>query len=126
MIRSASIQIANLVKTITGFTNDNVFENEKIPESFIKSQTLPFIYIQSLDEGDSIYASGKRIGEWVSAQVDVYTASNRDQERYHNLIESLLSSQGFGCFFIYRTYQMDTGFKLLQLRFEKYQNLRIG
>lgn len=125
MIRSAAIQVGNLIKSMNiGFDDSNLFINKKIPEKLLQNKSFPIIQIYTLPTDSHIYASNRKNYETVSCQVNVLAVTNREIEKYQNLIESYLSTHQFGCFF--DTQESDDNFDVqhLILRFDKTQNIK--
>ncbi|KRK93628.1 hypothetical protein [Companilactobacillus futsaii] len=125
MIRSAAIQVGNLIKNMNlGFNDTNLFINKKIPEEMLQNKEFPMIQINTLPTNSNDYASNRKNFETVSCQVNVLVATNREVEKYHNLIEKNLSTHQFECFF--DTQELDENYEVqrLILRFNKTQNIK--
>jgi len=125
MIRSAAIQVGNLIKSMNiGFDDSNLFINKKIPEKLLQNKSFPIIQIYTLPTSSHIYASNRKNHETVSCQVNVLAVTNREIEKYQNLIESYLSTHQFECFF--DTQESDDNYDVqrLVLRFDKTQNIK--
>lgn len=125
MIRSAAIQAGNLIKDMNiGFDDSNLFINKQIPEKNLQNKAFPIIQINTLPTNSHDYASNKKSFETVSCQINVLANTNREVEKYHNLIESNLSTHQFECFF--DTQEEDTNYEVqhLILRFNKTQNIK--
>jgi len=125
MIRSAAIQVGNLIKNQDiGFDDSNLFVNKKIPEKLLQNKIFPIIQINTLPTNSNIYSSNRKNYETVSCQVNVMAVTNREIEEYHNLIETNLSTHSFECFF--DTQEEDENYEIqrLILRFNKTQNIK--
>ena len=58
MIRSAAIQVGNLIKNMNlGFNDTNLFINKKIPEEMLQNKEFPMIQINTLPTNSNDYAS---------------------------------------------------------------------
>jgi len=125
MIRSAAIQVGNLIKKMNiGFSDSNLFVNKTIPEKNLQNKAFPIIQINTLPTKSYDYASNRKNFEIVSCQVNILVATNREVEKYHNLIESNLSTHQFECFFDSQEGDENYEVQRLILRFNKIQNIK--
>jgi len=125
MIRSAAIQVGNLIKKMNiGFDDSNLFVNKTIPEKNLQNKVFPIIQINTLPTKSYDYASNRKNFEIVSCQVNVLVTTNREVEKYHNLIESNLSTHQFECFFDSQEEDENYEIQRLILRFNKIQNIK--
>lgn len=125
MIRSAAIQVGNLIKNMDiGFDDSNLFINKKIPEKNLQNKRFPIIQIDTLPTNSNDYSSNKKNFETVSCQVNILVLTNREVEKYHSLIESKLNTHQFECFF--DTQEEDENYEIqrLILRFNKTQKIK--
>lgn len=125
MIRSAAIQVGNLIKDMNiGFDDSNLFINKKIPEKNLQNKMFPIIQINTLPTNSTIYSSNKKDFETVSCQVNVLAVTNREIEKYHTQIELFLSTHQFECFFDTQDDDENYEVQRLILRFNKTQNIK--
>lgn len=118
-MNSASLDLLRLITTLDEFDDSFVFENEEIPQSFLKSNTVPFIYIQALPVTANDYASGRRLRECQQIQVDLYSASNKQQLELVTKLNKLFDSQSYGCFFYEPGYDIERKLKRYTWRLSK-------
>lgn len=125
MIRSAAIQVGNLIKNMDiGFDDSNLFVNKKIPEKNLQNKMFPIIQIYTLPTNSHDYASNRKNFETVSCQVNILVVTNREVEKYHSLIESKLSTHQFECFFDSQEEDETYEIQRLILQFNKTQNIK--
>jgi len=125
MIRNAAIQVGNWIKEFTiGFDDSNMFVLKSIPEELLQNKSFPIIRIDGLPTKSNIYSSNKKNYETVGCQVNLWATTNREIEKYHNLIESKLSTHQFECFFDTQETDKNYDVQRLILRFNKTQSVK--
>jgi len=125
MIRNAAIQVGNLIKEMNlKFDDSNMFVLKTIPEELLQNKSFPIIRIDGLPTNSNIYSSNKKNFETVGCQVNIWASTNREIEKYHNLIESNLSTHQFECFFDTQETDENYNVQRLILKFNKTQSVK--
>ncbi|GKT04464.1 hypothetical protein [Furfurilactobacillus entadae] len=120
-----SVNAVMLLKSIDVFTDDNLFENQQVPQSFLSAPTFPFITVESLPTTDSENASNRRHSEYQQFQLDMYHTTNKELVAYKRRIEDLFSSHDFGCFFYESGHDLSMNAKRATWRFSKLINYEV-
>ncbi|WP_125711766.1 hypothetical protein [Companilactobacillus kedongensis] len=125
MIRNAAIQVGNLIKDMKiGFDDSNLFVLKKIPEELLQNKSFPIIRIDGLQTSQFQYVSNTKRFELVGCQINVWAKTNKEIDKFHNLIEKNLSTHLFECFLDSQDSDEDYDIQRLILRVRKNQDLK--